>query len=97
MNRNDLNEPTNRRGFLGSLATGAAVVGITSIAPTLNAFGNEQPAPFTTVDDPEKILPANTGSCLIRRIPMRYFPLHGQECFYSLMKQPAPKVQIVVW
>ena len=61
MNRNDLNEPTNRRGFLGSLATGAAVVGISAIAPTLNAFGNEQPAPFTTNDDPEEMFKNITG------------------------------------
>jgi len=61
MKQNNLNETTNRRGFLGSLATGAAVVGISAIAPTLNAFGTDQPAPFTTAGDPEEMFKKITG------------------------------------
>ncbi len=57
----DLNESTNRRGFLGSLATGAAAVGITAIAPTLNAFGNEQTSPFKASEDPEEMFKKING------------------------------------
>ncbi len=57
----DLNEPTNRRGFLGSLATGAAAVGITAIAPTLNAFGNERSSPLKAFEDPEEMFKKITG------------------------------------
>ncbi len=61
MNTYDLNEPTNRRGFLGSLATGAAAVGITAIAPTMNAFGNEPSPPFTVSEDPEEMFKKING------------------------------------
>ncbi len=61
MNRNDLNGPTNRRGFLGSLATGAAVVGLTAITPALNAFGNEQSLPFNASNDPEEMFKKING------------------------------------
>lgn len=61
MNTYDLNEPTNRRGFLGSLATGAAAVGITAIAPTMNVFGNEPSMPFTVSEDPEEMFKKING------------------------------------
>lgn len=55
MRNYNLNEPTNRRGFLGSLAAGAATVGITAIAPTLSVFGEEQSSIVTGFPDPEEM------------------------------------------
>jgi intracellular sulfur oxidation DsrE/DsrF family protein len=55
MSTYDINEPTNRRGFLGSLATGAATVGISAIAPTLSVFGKEQSSTVRGFDDPEEM------------------------------------------
>ena len=34
MNTNETKEGTNRRNFLGTIATGAAAIGLTSIAPS---------------------------------------------------------------
>lgn len=57
----NLNEPTNRRGFLGSLATGAAAVGITSIIPTLQTLANEPSSAFEVSDDPEEMFKKING------------------------------------
>ena len=38
MDTNETKEGTNRRSFLGTIATGAAAIGLTSIAPSLSAF-----------------------------------------------------------
>lgn len=51
----NLNGPTNRRGFLGSLATGAAAVGMTAIAPTLKTLANEPSLALEVSDDPEEM------------------------------------------
>jgi hypothetical protein len=61
MNSNGLNEPTNRRGFLGSLATGAAVAGLTAMAPALIALGNEPSLPFNTSGDPDEMFKKING------------------------------------
>ncbi len=61
MKTSNLSEPTNRRGFLGSLATGAAAVGISAMAPTLKVLGNEQSSPSGTSDDPEEMFKKITG------------------------------------
>lgn len=54
MEDNNLKQTTNRRGFLGTLATGAAAMGMATIpAPlTLNAAENY---PASNPDDPEEI------------------------------------------
>ena len=41
MNTNETTQGTNRRNFLGTLATGAAAVGLSTIAPSINAFAGE--------------------------------------------------------
>ncbi|HPG10268.1 MAG TPA: twin-arginine translocation signal domain-containing protein [Chitinophagaceae bacterium] len=53
MNTNDLNESTNRRNFLGTLATGAAAVGLTSFAPGLSAFATGSGFDTKVYGDPE--------------------------------------------
>lgn len=50
---NDVKSTTDRRRFLGSLATGAAAVGLGTI-PTLNLQANEISTPISSSDDPEK-------------------------------------------
>lgn len=61
MKTSNLSEPTNRRGFLGSLATGAAAVGISAMAPTLKVLGNEQSSLKGTPDDPEEMFKKING------------------------------------
>lgn len=61
MNKNESNEGTNRRNFLGTLATGAAAIGLTSMAPTLNAFGNEKNIIPSVSGDPEEMFKKITG------------------------------------
>jgi intracellular sulfur oxidation DsrE/DsrF family protein len=56
-----LNEPTNRRGFLGSLATGAAAVGMTTLAPTLKTWANEPSLAYEVFDDPEEMFKKING------------------------------------
>ena len=53
MAKKDLNETTDRRRFLGTLATGAAAVSIATFTPSLNLHAEENSAPFTGPDDPE--------------------------------------------
>lgn len=55
MNTNESKGGTNRRNFLGTLATGAAAVGLTSIAPSINAFGGEANFNPKVYGDPEEI------------------------------------------
>ena len=41
MDTNETKEGTNRRNFLGAIATGAAAIGLTTIAPSLSALAGE--------------------------------------------------------
>ena len=61
MNSNEFKEGTNRRNFLGTLATGAAAVGLTTIAPSLNAFAAETHFDRNVYGDPEEIFKKITG------------------------------------
>ncbi len=55
MNTNENSESTNRRNFLSTLATGAAAISLTTIAPSLNAFAGEvHPIPSRS-EDPEEM------------------------------------------
>lgn len=54
MNFSNSKEGTNRRNFLGTLATGAAAVGLTSIAPTLSVFGAGSGFNTDVYGDPEE-------------------------------------------
>ena len=61
MNTNESKEGTNRRNFLGTLATGAAAVGLTTIAPSLNAFAGETKKFPAVYGDPEEMFKKITG------------------------------------
>ena len=61
MNTNEFKEGTNRRNFLGTLATGAAAVGLTTIAPSLNAFAADTHFDNKIYGDPEEIFKKITG------------------------------------
>jgi hypothetical protein len=61
MNSNESSTSGNRRNFLGTLATGAAAIGITSLAPSLNAFANETPITPSVSGDPEEMFKKITG------------------------------------
>jgi len=61
MNTNEKKEGTNRRNFLGTIATGAAAVGLTTIAPSLTAFAGEPKFDTRTYGDPEEIFKKITG------------------------------------
>lgn len=52
MPTNDLSQSTGRRGFIGSLAAGAATLGIAGLAAPLQTFA-EKPAPIGTMADPD--------------------------------------------
>jgi intracellular sulfur oxidation DsrE/DsrF family protein len=51
MTTKDLKASTDRRGFLGSLATGAAAVGLATFTPSLNLHAEEKT--FLSDDDPD--------------------------------------------
>lgn len=53
MERTDSNNATNRRTFLGTLATGAAAVGVASIASPLQAIAGSQKSFISTEEDPD--------------------------------------------
>jgi hypothetical protein len=55
MEEKTLNQTTNRRSFLGSLATGAAAMGIATIASPLALHAGENYNPETNNDDPDEI------------------------------------------
>ena len=61
MNANETKEGTDRRSFLGTLATGAAAVGLSTIAPSLSAFGGVATFDHKTYGDPEEIFKKITG------------------------------------
>jgi intracellular sulfur oxidation DsrE/DsrF family protein len=54
MNTNETKEGTNRRNFLGSLATGAAAIGLSTITPTIKAFAGENKVAPTSIGDPDE-------------------------------------------
>jgi len=54
MSNYDLHDGTNRRKFLGSLATGVAAIGLTSVAPTIKSFAGENPGHPSIAGDPEE-------------------------------------------
>ena len=54
MNTNETKQGDDRRSFLGKLATGAAAIGLTAIAPSLQSFAGEKDfIPPVASDDPE--------------------------------------------
>src|SRR5215510_632289 len=55
MAKKDLNETTDRRRFLGTLATGAAAVSIATFTPSLNLHAEENVTPSAGPDDPEEL------------------------------------------
>ena len=55
MAKKDLNETTDRRRFLGTLATGAAAVSLATFTPSLNLHAEENFTPSTGPDDPEEL------------------------------------------
>lgn len=61
MDTNDTKEGTNRRNFLGTIATGAAAIGLTSIAPSLSAFAGEAKFDPKVYGDPEEMFKKITG------------------------------------
>ena len=61
MNSNEANGGTNRRNFLGTLATGAAAVGLSTVAPSLSAFAGEAKFDHNVYGDPEEIFKKITG------------------------------------
>jgi len=61
MNPNESKEGTNRRNFLGTLATGAAAVSLTTIAPSLSALASGPNTIPSVYGDPEEIFKKITG------------------------------------
>lgn len=61
MNNNKTKPGTNRRNFLGTIATGAAALSLTSVAPALQAFGGEIKSFPLVNDDPEEIFKKING------------------------------------
>ena len=59
MANKNLKSPTNRRGFLGSLASGAAAVGFATIAPSISANAEDYSSPEP--GDPEAWLKKING------------------------------------
>ena len=55
MNTNENPESTNRRNFLSTIATGAAAISLTTIAPSLKAFAGEVNSIPSDSDDPEEM------------------------------------------
>jgi len=61
MEKKNLTNKTNRRGFLGSLATGAAAIAIPTIASPLSLHAGENFNPGNSTDDPEEIFKKLNG------------------------------------
>ena len=61
MNTNEIKEGTNRRNFLGTLATGAAAVGLSTLTPSLSAFAGEANFDRNVYGDPEEIFKKING------------------------------------
>jgi intracellular sulfur oxidation DsrE/DsrF family protein len=61
MNTNETKGGTDRRSFLGTLATGAAAVGLTTMAPSLNAFAGTTNFDPKVSGDPEAMFKKING------------------------------------
>jgi len=61
MNTNETNGGTNRRNFLGKIATGAAAIGLTSITPSMTAFAGEAKFDHKVYGDPEEMFKKING------------------------------------
>ncbi|HEX6848407.1 MAG TPA: twin-arginine translocation signal domain-containing protein, partial [Chitinophagaceae bacterium] len=61
MNTNETNEGTNRRNFLGTIATGAAAIGLTTMAPSISAFAGEVKLDPKVYGDPEEMFKKING------------------------------------
>ena len=61
MNTNDSKNGSNRREFLGTIATGAAALGFTTLTPSLTAFAGEANFNPAVTGDPEDIFKKITG------------------------------------
>ena len=61
MDTNETKEGTNRRNFLGTIATGAAAIGLTSIAPSISAFAGEAKFDSKVYGDPEEMFKKING------------------------------------
>ncbi len=61
MDTNETKEGTNRRSFLGTIATGAAAIGLTSIAPSISAFAGEAKLDPKVYGDPEEMFKKING------------------------------------
>lgn len=61
MNTNETKEGTNRRSFLGTIATGAAALGLTTMAPSLDAFAGAGNFNTAVYGDPEDIFKKING------------------------------------
>ena len=61
MNANETKEGTNRRSFLGTIATGAAAVGLSTIAPSFSAFAGETKIDTSVYGDPEDFFKKISG------------------------------------
>ena len=62
MNTNEKNEGNSRRQFLGTVASGAAVLGLTTVAPALNAMNAPLLDTPTTYGDPEEMFKKIKGA-----------------------------------
>ena len=61
MDTNETKEGTNRRNFLGTIATGAAAIGLTTIAPSISAFAGETKFDPKVYGDPEEMFKKING------------------------------------
>ena len=61
MDTNETKEGTNRRNFLGTIATGAAAIGLTSIVPSVSAFAGEAKFDHKVYGDPEEMFKKING------------------------------------
>jgi hypothetical protein len=61
MNTNETKEGSNRRNFIGKLTAGAAAIGLTTIAPSINAFAGETKSVPAVFGDPEEMFKKITG------------------------------------
>jgi hypothetical protein len=61
MNTNEFSEGKSRRSFLGTIATGAAAVGLTTIAPSLNAMTDKINSTPSVYGDPEEMFKKING------------------------------------
>lgn len=61
MNTSETKEGTNRRNFLGTIASGAAAIGLTSLASPITAMAVDSPKFPSTYGDPEEMFKKING------------------------------------